>query len=107
MDNFLDPTSRQEIRNVTNECLQEGESPLGMAGQWFTPKRCERLQELLDATDLPDTLLVACHAWLEVHELDQVAYLPAENRKLPRPYFANFNQTAEEVEADLRFVNAV
>ena len=78
MDHFLDPTSRQEIRNLTNECLQEGESPLGMAGQWFTPKRCERLQELLDATNLPDTLLVACHAWLEIHELDQVAYLLAE-----------------------------
>ena len=106
MDAFLNAPARQEIRNLANECLQEGKSPLGIAGQWFTKDGCERLQELLDATDVPDILLVACYAWLEIHELGQAAYLLAESRKLPQPDFTNFNQNAEEIEADLRFVNA-
>ncbi len=107
IDDFLDDTARQEIRNLARECLEEGVSPLGIAGLWFTEEKYERLLELLDATEVPDPLLVACYAWLEVHEIGQAAYLLAENRKLPQPDFTNFHQDAEEIEADLRFVNAV
>ena len=30
-----------------------------------------------------------------------------KNRQLPQPDFSNFNQTPEEIERDLRFVNTV
>ena len=56
---------------------------------------------------MPDQLLVACYAWLEVHELAQAAYLLAKNRQLTQPDFSNFSQTPEEIEGDLRFVNTV
>ncbi|MDE2813125.1 MAG: hypothetical protein OXM01_08880 [Gemmatimonadota bacterium] len=107
MDAFLDDAACQEIRNLAKEYLDEGKAPLGIAGRWLTGEKYERLQELLDATDVPDPLLVACYARLEVHEVGQAAYLLAENRTLPQPDFASFHQTAEEIETDLRFVNAV
>ena len=56
---------------------------------------------------MPDQLLVACYVWLEVHELAQATHLLAKNRQLPQPDFSNFNQTPEEIERDLRFVNTV
>ena len=51
--------------------------------------------------------MVACYAWLEVHELAQAAYLLVKNCRLSRPDFSNFSQTPEEIEGDLRFVDAV
>ena len=103
----LDDIARQEIRNLAKRCLEGGISPLGIAGQWLTGEKYERLQELLGTTEVPDPLLVACYAWLEVHEVGQAAYLLAENRTLSQPDFTRFHQTDEEIEADLRFINAV
>ena len=107
MDAFLDATARREVRRLAARCLEEDGSPHNVAGQWFTEERYDRLRELLNATEVPDQLLVACYAWLEVHELAQAAYLLAKNRRLPQPEFSDFSQTPEEIEGDLRFVDAV
>ena len=107
MDEFLDVTARRELRRLAVQCLGEDGSPHGIAGQWFTEEKFDELRDLLDTTDVPDQLLVACYAWLEVHELAQAAYLLAQNRKLPQPDFSNFSQTPDEMEGDLRFINAV
>ena len=107
MDAFLDGAARREVRRLAAQCLEENGAPHHVAGQWFTEERYDRLRELLDTTEVPDQLLVACHAWLEIHELAQAAYLLAKNRRLPQPDFGNFRQTPEEIEGDLRFVDAV
>ena len=107
IDVFLDAAARQEVRRLAAQFLEEDGSPHNVAGQWFTEERYDRLRELLDATEVPDQLLVACYAWLEVHELAQAAYLLAKNRRLPQPDFSNFSQTPEEIEGDLRFVDAL
>ena len=107
MDAFLDASSRREVRRLAVQCLDEDGSPHNVAGQWFTEERYDRFRELLDATEVPDQLLVACYAWLEVHELAQAAYLLAQNRRLPQPDFSNFSQTPGQIEADLRSVDAV
>ena len=107
MDEFLDVTARREVRRLADQCVAEDGSPHSIAGQWFTEERYDQLRALLDATEVPDQLLVACYAWLEVHELGQATYLLAKNRQLPQPDFSNFNQTPEEIEGDLRFVNTV
>ena len=107
MDKFLDVTARREVRRLAAQCLAEDGSPHGIAGQWFTDGKFDELRDLLETTDVPDRLLVACYAWLEVHELAQAAYLLAKNRKLPQPDFTNFSQTPEEIEGDLRSINAV
>ena len=107
MDAFLDGAARGEVRRLAARCLEEDGVLHHVAGQWFTEGRYDRLRELLDETEVPDRLLVACYAWLEVHELAQAAYLLAQNRRLPQPDFSNFSQTPEEIEGDLRFVDAV
>ena len=107
MDRFLDVTARREVRQLAARCLEEDGSPHGIAGRWFTEDRFDELRDLLDTTEAPDQLLVACYAWLEVHELAQAAYLLAQNRKLPQPDFSNFSQTPDEIEGDLRFIDAV
>ena len=107
MDEFLDVTARRELRRRAARCLEEDGSPHDIAGRWFTEERFDELRDLLETTDVPDRLLVACYVWLEVHELAQTAYLLAQNRKLPQPDFSNFSQTPDEIEGDLRFINAV
>lgn len=107
MDEFLDVSARRELRRLAAQCLDEDSSPHDMAGRWFTEERFDELRDLLGTTEVPDQLLVACYAWLEVHELAQAAYLLARNRKLPQPDFSNFSQTPDEMEGDLRFINAV
>ena len=107
MDAILDSAARREVRRLADQCLEENGSPHHVTGQWFTEERCDRLRELLDATEVPDQLLVACHTWLEIHELAQATYLLAQNRRLPRPDFSNFRQTPEDIEGDLRSVDAV
>ena len=107
MDAFLDAAARREVRRLSVQCLKEYGSPHKVAGQWFTEERYDRLRELLDTTEVPDQLLVACYAWLEVHELAQAACLLAKNRRLPRPDFSTFSQTPKEIEGDLRFVDSV
>lgn len=107
MDAFLDATARREVRRLAAQYLGEDDSPHNVAGHWFTEEHYDRLRELLDATEVPDQLLVACYAWLEVHELAQAAYLLAKNRRLPQPDFSNFSQTPEEIAGDLRSVDVV
>ena len=107
MDAFLGAAARREVRRLAAQCLDEDTAPHNVAGQWFTEERYDRLRELLDTTEVPDQLLVACYAWLEVHELAQAAYLLAKNRRLPRPDFSTFSQTPKEIEGDLRFVDSV
>ena len=107
MDEFPGATPRREVRRLAAQRVEEDGSADGIAGQWFTEERFDELRDLLDTTEVPDRLLVACYAWLEVHELAQAAYLLPQNRKLPQPDFSNFKQTPDEMEGDLRFINAV
>ena len=107
MDRFLDVIARRELRQFAAWCLEEEVSPHGIAGRWFTEEKFDELRNLLDTTEVPDQLLVACYVWLEVYELAQAAHLLALNRKLPQPDFTNFSQTPDEIEGDLRFIDAV
>ncbi len=67
------------MRRLAAQCLGEDSASHHVAAQWFTEGRYDRLRELLDETEVPDRLLVACYAWLEVHELAHAAYLLAQN----------------------------
>ena len=104
IDEFLDNSARGQIRQLADRSRQEGQPPHSITGQWFTEEQYDRLRRLLDQTDVPDQLLVACYVWLEAHEFAQAAYLLSVSRTLPPPDFANFTQTAEEHAADLRFI---
>ena len=107
MDRFPDVTARRELRQLAARCMEEEVSPHDIGVRWFTEERFDELRDLLDTTEVPDQLLVACYVWLEVHELAQAAHLLALNRKLPQPDFTNFSQTPDEIEGDLRIIDAV
>ena len=107
MENFLDETARCGLRRLAVQRLEEDGPRHDIAGRWFTEEKFEELRDLLQTTDVPDQLLVACYAWLEVHELAQAASLLAQIRKLPQPDFSNFSETPDEIEGDLRFANSV
>ena len=104
-DELLDAPARAQIRDLVAQDAPEAASPDTIAKQWFIEKGCNRLLELLDETDLPDRMVVACCAWLEIHGVTHGAHLLHNSRTMPKPDFANFKQTPEEREADLRFAN--
>ena len=104
-EKLLDAPARTQIRDLVAQGAPEGASPATIAKQWFMEIGCNRLLELLDETDLPDRMVVACCAWLEIHDASHGAYLLHQSRTMPKPDFVNFKQTPEEREADLRFAN--
>lgn len=106
LDEFLDTAARGQIRDLVAQCAPKGASPSIIAKQWFSETGCNRLPQLLDQTVLPDRMIVACYAWLETHNVSHGACLLQQIRAMPKTDFADFKQTPEEREADLRFVNA-
>ena len=88
--------ARAQIRDLVAQDAPEAASPDTIAKQWFIEKGCNRLLELLDETDLPDRMVVACCAWLEIHDVSHGAHLLHNSRTTPKPDFANFTQTPEE-----------
>ena len=104
-DKLIDARGRAQIRDLVAQGAPEGVSPDTIAKQWFIEKGCNRLLELLDETDLPDRMAVACCAWLEIHDVSHGDHLLHQSRTMPTPDFADFKQTPEEREADLRFAN--
>ena len=107
MEQFLSPPERRELRNLTKSFVSEQRDPAGIVQEWFTDERCQILKDLLNKTDVPDPLLVACYAWLEVHDAAQAAYLIHTNRSLPRPDFSKIVLSPEEEAGDIRFAQSI
>ena len=104
-DKLLDAPARAQIRDLVAQGAPEGASPDTIAKQWFMEIGYNRLLELLDETDLPDRMVVACCAWLEIQDVSHGAHHLHQIRTMPKPDFTDFKQTPEEREADLRFAN--
>ena len=107
IDEFLDASSRREIRQLAGRALADGEPYRTVMLQWFTNEQNERLWELVDQTEIPDTTLLACYAFLEALEAARGSYLLQAHRSQSRPDFSSFSQTPEELAEDLRLVSAV
>ena len=99
------PLREHKSETLSPKAREGSFPPTTIAKQWFMEIGCNRLLELLDETDLPDRMVVACCAWLEIHDVSRGAHLLHQSRTMPKPDFANFKQTQEEREADLRFAN--
>ena len=107
LDEFLNLPARRKIRRLAGEALDHGRPSQWVVDQWFTDEQRSRLVQLVEEIEVPDPLMVACCAWLEIHDAARAAYLRQEHRRRPRPDFDAFAQTAEERTEDLRLVNAV
>ena len=107
VDEFLDIIAKREIRRIAAQVLYADKSPEAIVGQWFTEEQRDRLGRFLADTEVPDRLMVACYAWLEVHKTAEAARLLHLHRSRPRPDFDGFSQTPDERAEDRRSVNAV
>ena len=72
---------------------------------WLTATETQRLIDLIRDTDIPDPTLAVCYAISEVHELAHAVFFIQRERTHRKTDFTSINQTPEEVDADLRFVN--
>ena len=102
---FIDTTARHQIQELAKLCLDHGDHPLAIAEAWLTKEKFQELMEMVDQTNVPDQLITACYAWMELHETALAIHALESFRRAPRPSFDNFTQTPEEEEADLRFNN--
>ena len=107
LDEFLDTSSKREIRRIAAQVLAAEKSPQDIVDQWFTDEQRHRLRRLVDDMEVPDKLMVAFYARLEVHKAAEAAYLLQMHRGRPRPDFDSIFRTPEERADDLRWANAV
>ena len=107
VEEFLDTIAKREIRRIAAQMVDTGKSPQSIVDQWFTEEQRDRLKLLVDGTEVPDKLMVACYAWLEALKAAEAARLLHLHRNRPRPDFDSFTQTSEELAEDVRLVNAV
>ena len=107
LDEFLGTIAKREIRRIAAPVFDVEKSPQAIVDQWFTEEQRDRLIRLLDSIEVPDRMMVACYAWLEIHEAALAAHLLQMHRSRPRPDLGGFTQRPEERAEDLRSVNAV
>lgn len=102
---WLDGTARSRMRELVRQHFHRGHNPSGILADWLTIPETQRLIDLIGDTDIPDPTLAVCYAICEAHELAHAAFFIQRERTHRKTDFTSINQTTEEVDADLRFVN--
>lgn len=102
---WLDGAARSRMRELVRRHFHSGRTPGDVLADWLTETETRRLIDLIRDTDIPDPTLAVCYAFCEVHELAHAVFFIHRERTHRKTDFASINQTPEEVEADLRFVN--
>ncbi|MYC36752.1 MAG: hypothetical protein F4X66_07540 [Chloroflexi bacterium] len=107
VETFIDAPARRQLKEMANHCLDSEDNPFTMVHKWLTEEKYDTLGQLVSQTTVPDHLMIFCYAWLEVYETAMAIYVLEGHRRRPKPGFENFEQTAEEQEADRRFASMV
>lgn len=102
---WLDGAARSRMRELVRQDFHRGRAPGDILADWLTIPETQRLIDLISDTDIPDPTLALCYAICEAHELAHAAFFIQRERAHRKTDFTSINQTPEEVEADLRFVN--
>ena len=102
---WLNGAARSRMRGLVRKHLHGGATPSDILADWLTETESQRLIDLISDTDIPDPALAVCYAICEVHELAHAAFFIQRERTHRKTDFTGINQTPDEVEADLRFVN--
>lgn len=102
---FIDVPARIQLKEMANHCLDSEDNPLAIVHKWLTEEKYETLGQIVSQTTVPDRLMTFCYAWLELYETAMAIYVLEGHRRMPKPDFENFEQTAEEHEGDRRFAN--
>lgn len=105
-ENWLDTGARKRIRAVAREFVQRKREPNQVLPYWLTEEEFERFDSALGKTEFPDQIIATCYAVCQAYELAHAAYFIQQDRMFPQVDFTKIEQTPEEIEADLRFINA-
>ena len=102
---WLDRAARSRMRELVRQYFRRGRTPGDILADWLTITETQRLIDLIRDTDIPDPALAVGYAICEVHEIVHAAFFIHRERTHRKTDFTSINQTPEEVDADLRFVN--
>lgn len=105
-ENWLDTGARKRIRAIAREFVGRRREPHEVLPYWLTEEEFERFDSALRKTEFPDQIIATCYAVCQAHDLAHAAYFIQQDRMFPQVDFTKIEQTPEEIEADLRFVNA-
>ena len=105
VETLIDASARRQLREMAEQCLDHGDDPFTIVHKWLTEEKYETLGHMVSETTVPDHLMIFCYAWLEAYETAMAIYVLEAHRRMPKPDFENFEQTAEEHEADRRFAS--
>ncbi len=105
VETFIDASAKRQMKEMAKHCLDSQDNPFTIVHKWLTEEKCETLGHMVSQTTVPDHLITFCYAWLEVYETAMTAYMLEGHRRMPKPDFENFEQTAEEHEGDRRFAS--
>ncbi len=105
VETFIDASARRQMKEMAERCLDSKDAPFTIVHKWLTEEKWETLGHVVSQTTVPDHLMTLCYAWLEVYETAMAIYVLEGHRKMPKPDFQNFEQTAEEHEGDRRFAS--
>ena len=105
VETFIDAVARRQLKEMANHCLDSKDIAFTIVHKWLTEEKYEKLGHMVSQTTVPDRLMTFCYAWLEVYEAAMAIYVLEAHRRMPKPNFENFEQTAEEHDGDRRFAN--
>ena len=106
MYRWLDGEARSRMRDSARQSDDDTSSQLHTLLNWLTPTEVQRLADLLSECVIPDLDLALSYAVCEAYDVACAAYFLQINRANRPKNVSEVNQTAEDNDADIRFVNA-
>ena len=106
MYGWLDGEARIRMRDSARQSDDDTSSQLHTLLNWLTPTEVQRLVDLLSECVIPDLDLALSYAVCEAYDVACSAYFLQINRANRPEKVSEVNQTAEDNDADIRFVNA-
>ena len=105
-DEWLTGESRDRMRSIARQFVTNQRDPRGILLDWLTDEGLVKLQSRLADLEFPDPILATCYALCEADGVGHAAYFIHQDRIHPQMDLANIEQSQEEIDDDLRFVDA-
>ena len=103
---WLDGKARDHIRVIAQQNAETGNGPADVLLQCFNEENLQGFYDLLTERKFPDPVIAACYALCEANGVAHAAYLIHRVRMSPPLDVSKIEQTPDEIEDDLRFINA-
>ena len=104
-DQWLNNEARDRMRAIAQRTVTNHGDPRGILIDWITDEEFTKLQLLLDEIEFPDPILATCYAICEADGVAHATYYIQQDRAPTQESHVKIEQSQEEIEEDLRFVN--